>query len=265
MTASTTNVEPLLGQVLAGKYRVERVLGRGGMGCVLEATHVHLQQRVALKFMLAAHATAPNLVQRFLREARAAARLRGEHVARVVDVGRLEDGAPYIVMEFLDGSDLRKVLKSGPLSIGDALTYMMQACEGVAEAHAAGVVHRDLKPHNLFITQTPQGRPCLKVLDFGLAKLQNDDPARVEEGLTEASSVLGSPRYMAPEQLRASGNIDARTDVWALGVSLYQCLTGHTPFETPMGSWRSPRSSSPPHRRRWTRIGRTSPPSSPRS
>jgi serine/threonine protein kinase len=215
-----------LGEILAGKYRVDRVLGAGGMGVVVAATHVDLREPRALKFMRATALSDEEAVERFLREARASSRLKGEHVARVYDVGRLDDGAPYMVMEFLSGDDLREVLKQrGQLPVGEAMLYVMQACEALAEAHAQGIVHRDLKPANLFLTRRADGSPCVKVLDFGISKILGDGLS-----VTKSYAILGSPHYMSPEQMRSSRDVDARTDVWSLGVIAYQLLSGGLPF-----------------------------------
>lgn len=211
---------------MAGKYRVERVLGAGGMGVVVSALHLELDQRVAVKFLLA-HIASPEAVARFVREARAAVKIRSEHVARVIDVGRLEDGAPYMVMEYLEGRDLAAQLGHGPLSIEDAVDYVIQAADAMAEAHAEGIVHRDLKPANLFLTRRSDGGPVIKVLDFGISKLQTPD---TEMSLTRTSAVMGSPVYMSPEQARAVHSVDARTDIWSLGIILFELLTGRTPF-----------------------------------
>src|SRR5579883_2351203 len=159
-----------VGEVIAKKYRVERILGQGGMGVVVAATHIKLRQRVALKFLLPELAANAEAVSRFAREARAAASIRGEHVARILDVEELEDGTPYMVMEYLDGQDLAGAIASGPLSVDVAVGYVLQACEAISEAHCAGIVHRDLKPANLFITRRPDGTPLVKVLDFGISK-----------------------------------------------------------------------------------------------
>jgi serine/threonine-protein kinase len=217
------------GDLLAGKYRVERVLGFGGMGIVVAARHEQLDQRVAIKFVRDEALGNEEAVARFLREARAAVKLKSEHAAKVLDVGTLDSGAPYMVMEFLEGSDLAAVLGDrGPLTVEVAAEYVLQACEAVAEAHAAGIVHRDLKPHNLFLARTVGGASRVKVLDFGVSKSLAQSGAGA---LTRTHSMLGSPLYMSPEQMRSSRDVDARSDVWAFGVVLFELLTRRWPFE----------------------------------
>jgi serine/threonine-protein kinase len=213
--------------VAGGKYRVDRIIGRGGMGVVVGATHLRLQQPVALKFLLAELAEKSGVVERFVREARASAQLRGEHVCRVSDVETAENGVPYIVMELLEGRDLASLVDArGPLPVPLVADYVLQACAGVAEAHALGIIHRDLKPGNLFLTARPDGTPLIKVLDFGIAKAQRDQAA----SLTHTSAVLGSPSYMSPEQLKSPRNADVRSDIWSIGVILYELTSGHVPF-----------------------------------
>jgi len=226
---SEENLAPVrAGDVLARKYRVERVLGVGGMGVVVAATHLQLSQRVALKFLLPAALANPGVVARFAREARAAAQIRSEHVARVLDVAELESGLPYMVMEYLEGRDLAQELEArGPLPVEEAVGHVLQACEAIAEAHAVGIVHRDLKPANLFLTRRADGSPTIKVLDFGISK----SPIGPEGDLTRTQGVMGSPYYMSPEQMTSSRDVDARTDIWALGVILYELLTGRCPFQ----------------------------------
>jgi eukaryotic-like serine/threonine-protein kinase len=217
------------GQLLAGKYRVERVLGQGGMGVVVAAHHVVLEQVVAIKFLLPEALHSAEAVQRFEREARAAVKIQSEHVARVTDVGRLENGAPYMVMELLRGRDLEVLLReAGPLPLADVADYVLQAGEAIAEAHGLGIVHRDLKPSNLFLTQRADGSSCIKVLDFGISKLTV--PGSDGHGLTKTEAVMGSPFYMSPEQLMSARDVDMRTDIWALGVICFQLLTGKLPF-----------------------------------
>ncbi|HLK41298.1 MAG TPA: serine/threonine-protein kinase [Polyangiaceae bacterium] len=215
------------GEVLAGKYRVDRVLGVGGMGVVVAATHLQLDQRVALKFMLPEALRHPSLIERFAREARAAVRLKSDHVARVLDVGTLESGSPFMVMEFLEGGDLAALVQThGPMPIEVAVDCVLQACDAVAEAHALGIVHRDLKPRNLFMTRRNDGRALVKVLDFGIAK----HAGGADLSLTRTTEIIGSPNYMSPEQLKSARTVDERTDIWALGVILYELLTGEVPF-----------------------------------
>ncbi|MDF2692691.1 MAG: Serine/threonine protein kinase PrkC, regulator of stationary phase [Labilithrix sp.] len=219
------------GEVLAGKYRVERMLGEGGHGVVVAAQHLALGERVAIKLLRAEVSEDAETVERFLREARAAVRIKGEHVTRVLDVGSLENGTPYMVMEYLEGSDLSNLVETkGWLPVSVAVDYVLQSCEALAEAHALGIVHRDIKPSNLFLTSRPDGTACIKVLDFGISKSMPaaDGPAA---DLTSTQSVLGSPQYMAPEQMRSSKRVDGRTDIWALGTTLHELLTGRAPFE----------------------------------
>src|SRR5580704_356304 len=218
------------GDVLAGKYRVERVLGEGAMGVVVAAMHVHLGERVALKFLKQELASNQEVVARFLREAQSAVRIKGEHIARVSDVGTLDTGAPYMVMEYLTGSDLGVLLEQrGKLDVAQAVDSVIQACDALAEAHSLGIVHRDLKPSNLFLTKRPDGSALVKVLDFGVAKLLNNDPSKPQ--LTANGAVIGSPVYMSPEQLLGKKTVDARSDVWQLGVILHELLTGECPFD----------------------------------
>ena len=213
--------------MLGGKFRVERVLGQGGMGVVVAATHLQLDERVALKFLLPTALARPDVVARFAREARAAAKIKSEHIARVTDVGTLPDGSPYMVMEYLEGQDLGSVLRrQGTLSLQKAVEYVLQACEALAEAHALGIVHRDLKPANLFLARERDGTETVKVLDFGISKVADASEAY----LTSTTTVLGSPVYMSPEQMLTSSQVDARTDIWSLGVVLHELLTGKLPF-----------------------------------
>jgi hypothetical protein len=219
------------GQILAGKYRIERVLGQGGMGMVVAAHHIHLDEKVAIKFLLPDAVTSAEIVGRFVREARAAVRIKSEHVARVSDVGTLEGGEPYMVMEYLEGSDLAAwVEQRGALPVEQAVEFVLQASEAIAEAHALGIVHRDLKPANLFVVRRADGLLSIKVLDFGISKVSALSGSGVDANMTRTSAVLGSPLYMPPEQMVASRNVDARSDIWALGVILYELLAGTAPF-----------------------------------
>jgi serine/threonine-protein kinase len=220
------------GAIVAGKYRVDRVVGLGGMGQVVAATHVDLGQEVAIKILLSDRANDAEAVERFLREAHAAVRLKSTHVARVFDVGTTAEGLPYIVMELLDGLDLCSVLeRDGHVPVADAVDFILQACDAVAEAHARGIVHRDLKPENLFLTTRRDGSPCIKVLDFGISKVGGAQAMRKgRRALTQDDVVMGSPAYMSPEQVKSSKKADARSDIWSLGVTLYEMLTGREPF-----------------------------------
>jgi serine/threonine-protein kinase len=224
--------EPREGDVLAGKFRIERVLGVGGMGMVVSAMHLHLDERVAIKFLLPEALGNAEAVARFGREARAAVKIRSEHVARVTDVGALDSGAPYMVMELLRGQDLSELLRDhGALPIALAVQYVLQACEALAEAHAIGIVHRDLKPANLFLTSRADGSPCIKVLDFGISKVSVKSGSGSDMGMTRTQSIMGSPLYMSPEQMASARDVDQRADIWAVGTVLYELVTGRVPFE----------------------------------
>ena len=222
------NVALVPGQVLANKYRVERIIGQGGFGVVVAAHHLQLDERVAIKVLLPEIASRPDAVARFLREGRATIKIRSEHVVRVLDVGTLESGAPFLVMEYLEGQDLAALLaRRGPLAPWLAVDHVLQACEALAEAHALGIVHRDLKPANLFLTQRRDGTTSIKVLDFGISKVTRPG----EQGMTSSGVLVGSPRYMSPEQMRSARQVDARTDIWSLGVITYELVCGRAPFD----------------------------------
>jgi len=230
--AKTPPFEPKAGLLVAGKYRIERVIGEGGMGIVVAATHEGLDQKVAIKFLAPEAIRNPEVVERFMREAKVAAKVKSEHVARVSDVGRVDGSTPFIVMEYLEGADLAGMIDSQkPLPIDEVCEIGLQACEALAEVHSAGIVHRDLKPSNLFITRRADGSPCLKLLDFGISKFTTspgDDGA--DPALTATATVMGSPSYMSPEQLKSTKEVDARTDVWSLGAVLYEALTAKPAF-----------------------------------
>jgi len=216
---------PEPGELLDGKYRIERVLGVGGMGVVVEATHLHLGEQVAIKFLTGEAAKDEERVARFTREAWAAAKIKSDHVARVSDVARSDDFV-YLVMEFLEGGDLEGAHKGGPMPVQQAVDYLLQACEALAEAHKLGIVHRDLKPGNLFVTHRADGSPWIKVLDFGISKFTGG-----ADSMTKTSTLMGSPLYMAPEQLTSAKHVDGRADIWALGVILFELITATSPFD----------------------------------
>ena len=221
----------VLGEIIADKYQVEGVIGEGGMGLVVSAWHLGLRQRVAIKLLLSDGGHIEDAaLERFQREARAAARIRSEHVCRVLDVGMLAAGTPYLVMEYLEGCDLADELsRRGRLPAGEAIGYVLEACEALAEAHVAGIIHRDLKPANLFLAHRSNGTRCLKLLDFGVSKSMAGG-SLAQLSLTKTSSIVGSPIYMSPEQLNSAKDVDARTDIWALGALTYELITGRPPF-----------------------------------
>ncbi len=242
-------VEVSEGQVLLGKFRVERVLGVGGMGAVVAAHHLQLDTRVAIKFLLPSTLCNAEAVSRFSREARAAARITSEHVARVFDVGTLDSGAPYMVMEYLNGFDLGTWLeRKGPLGSEDAVEFVLQACEAIAEAHALGIVHRDLKPSNLFCIRGADQRRVIKVLDFGISRIASLGLPPQDMRVTSDVLLMGTPLYMSPEQIAGSPAVDAQTDIWALGVILYELVTGKMPFsgETLPQVWAQITTQAPP-------------------
>jgi serine/threonine-protein kinase len=217
------------GTVLAGKFRVVSRLGEGGMGSVYEIEHQLTKHRRALKLLHKSMAAMPSVVERFLREASAAGRVGNPHIVETFDAGVLDTGEPYLVMEILRGEPLSARIAAGKMPILDVVDLIGQAAAGVAAAHHAGIVHRDLKPDNLFITEGADGRPFVKILDFGISKF---DPAKIDGlQLTQEGAALGTPYYMSPEQIRGEGSLDARADVYALGVILYECLAGVRPFE----------------------------------
>jgi len=218
------------GDVILDRYRIERPIGEGGMGVLFAARHLALHEDVALKFV--SFATSKNEVatERLFREARVTAKLKSDHVVRVIDVGIAPPGVPFIAMELLEGEDLRARLQDGErLPVRKALEYVICACEPLAEAHALGVVHRDVKPSNIFLARRADGREVVKLLDFGVSKISRPLEAPLSE-LTGTDMVIGSPRYMSPEQLGAAGDVDGRSDVWSLAAVLYECLAGHPPF-----------------------------------
>lgn len=220
------------GSIVADKYEIEHILGQGGIGVVVVAKHLALNKRVAIKYLKPKALSNESIVQRFVREARLTAQITSEHTVRVHDVGTLLDGGPYMVMEYLVGEDLGQVLRTGSLPIERAVDYILQACDALAEAHSLRIVHRDIKPENLFLAQRATHVPILKVIDFGISKAAigaAEDGKWARE--TAVGERFGTPLYMSPEQLRATGSVDHRTDIWSLGVVLHELLVGSAPFE----------------------------------
>ncbi|WP_394822995.1 serine/threonine-protein kinase [Pendulispora albinea] len=224
MTAAVQSFEP--GTILLGRYRVEKIVGRGGMGVVLAAWDTELLHHVAIKVLVGLAFADSEPVERFMREARITVKLTSDHVVRVINAGTLESGAPYIVMDLLEGHDLGGT--HHPLAPAVAVDYVLQAIDAVAEAHAQGIIHRDLKPSNLFLATRTGASPIIKVLDFGISKAS---PLEGDPSLTGTTSIMGSPRYMSPEQFRSAKLVDERTDVWALGAIAYHLMSGAPPFE----------------------------------
>jgi serine/threonine-protein kinase len=227
-------IEQGKGSVLAGRYRLEYLLGEGGMGTVWAATHLITHKRVAVKLLRGEVASDPDTLRRFVREARAASAVRHPNVVEIHDILTLDDGSPAMIMDLLEGETLAQCLeRSGPLQLPDLASIMAPVLSAVGSAHAVGIVHRDLKPDNIFLARLGDGRVEPKVLDFGIAKLmplgEKMDAASV--GLTRTGAVLGTPFYMAPEQAFGEKDVDARVDVWALGVILYECSSGQRPID----------------------------------
>lgn len=226
--SGASRVPALVGQVIDGRYRVDAVLARGGMGAVLRGTHVILNQPVAIKVMLDGTMRDPSLRDRFLREARILAQVRSPSIASIFDAGLLPDGTLYLVMELLEGEDLERTLRAGPMSLAAATKVVSEVCEGLAEAHEKGIVHRDLKPANIFLVEKANGETVAKIIDFGISKQLGDTSES-----TGLGNLVGSPSYMAPEQIKASRDVDRRADIWSLGVILFRLVLGKLPFEGP--------------------------------
>jgi serine/threonine-protein kinase len=226
----TSTQEFAPGNVIGGKYLVEHVIGEGGLGVVLKAKHVQLDQPVAIKHLKPFAAARADVVERFLREARLAAKIKNEHAVKVHDVDAVESGIPYMVMELLEGRDLEQIVMEAPLPVDVAIDYVLQAIEALAEAHAVGIVHRDLKPGNLFVASLPGSTSIVKVVDFGISKMMDRSS---QDRVTQVEERIGTPVFMSPEQLQAAADVDARSDIWSLGVVLYELVTGKLPFDGP--------------------------------
>jgi eukaryotic-like serine/threonine-protein kinase len=227
VTQPNTAVSTRVGRTEGGKYKLVRLLGEGGMGAVYEAQHMVVGRRFAIKFLHPDLAGNDEIVARFQREAQAAGGLENENIAAVVDAGTADDGAPYLVMEYLEGEDLAHLLfRTGPLPVPRAAYVMIQACRGLVAAHGRKIVHRDLKPENLFVCKRNDGSDLVKVLDFGIAKLHGGSSGT---GLTHTGATMGTPFYMSLEQARGAKEVDHRTDIYALGVILYEILSGTKP------------------------------------
>ncbi len=219
--------DPLIGETLGGLYRVERFIGQGGMGRVYEATHAHLGRAYAVKVLGESRADKPEAIERFLREAKAANRIEHEHIVKVVNFDKHEEHGVFLVMELLDGENLAARLERGPVPVAEAIELATQTGDALEAAHEAGIVHRDLKPENIFVTQK-KGRDFVKVLDFGISKIKS--PEHTDVKLTGTDQIVGTPLYISPELARGMSSIDHRTDIYALGVIVYEMLTGTPPF-----------------------------------
>jgi eukaryotic-like serine/threonine-protein kinase len=224
--------DPLIGTVLADRYRVDRLIGEGAMGRVYLAEHVLMRKRVALKVLHRELTTVPEFVQRFEREARAAAQIEHPHVAAATDFGKLADGSVFLILEFVQGLALSELVDKGPIDVGRVLTIALQVSEAVEAAHQRGIVHRDLKPDNLLLVESEDKGDFIKVLDFGIAKVPTEANEEVGKPLTQVGMVYGTPEYMAPEQALGQ-DVDGRADLYAIGVIMFEMLTGRRPYKGP--------------------------------
>ncbi len=231
-SSSEADSIPKVGDLIGGKFRVTEALGQGGMGVVFAGEHLDLRQDVAIKVLRPSLAKEPDALARFLREARAAASIKSRHAVRIYDVGTTDDGVPFMIMERLHGVGVDSLLeREGALPVEWAVQIIVEAADAIAEANGLGIIHRDVKPSNLFLAKDSAGGPLIKVLDFGISKRVTVDDGRESASLTAPQTLLGSPQYMSPEQLRDPRSVDERSDVWGLGVTLYELLTGRVPFE----------------------------------
>ncbi len=230
MSRTETELPCAVGDVIDGRYRIDAIRASGGMGHVFQATHLLLARPVAFKVISTKMMKLPGVAARFVREARLATQLESPHIVKVFDVAVLPGGVPYLVMEWLEGRDLAQILaRFGPLPVETAIDYILQACEALAEVHARGIVHRDLKPSNLFVTRGRDGLPNVKLIDFGVSKVELSGTSATSR-ITQVGTALGSPSYMSPEQMSGAEDADLRTDVWGLGVVLFELLTQALPF-----------------------------------
>ena len=225
-------IDPLIGQLVGGRYTLLRRVGKGGMGVVYEADHTNLGKRVAVKLLLDKYTDDPEVVARFQREARTASSIGDQHIVEVTDAGMHDDGRSFIVMELLEGQNLAETLEAcGPMPAVRAVEIVRQVLRGLGAAHAKGIVHRDMKPENVFLTTRGGSADFAKIMDFGISKFLMSTESKVR--LTATGAVIGTPVYMAPEQALALGEVDARVDLYAVGVMLYELLAGHPPFQAP--------------------------------
>src|SRR5271170_314165 len=238
------------GAVIRGKYKIIQKIGEGGMGAVYKALHVKFNEICALKIVLPFHLQDPTFIQRFNAEAMLMRKLDHPHALRINDVDETEDGRPFFVMEFVEGEGLDALLARGPLSATRAIGITIQACEALAAAHRLGVIHRDIKPANLMLARTADGSDCVKVLDFGIAKVKAGSPLRDGASLTQTGALVGTPAYMSPEQCQGvhGDQLTESSDLYSLGVVLYQMLTGSVPFkaDTAVGMLMAHLQQSPP-------------------
>ena len=230
LSPESLETDPLIGSIVAERYRIERLLGSGGMGAVYRAEHVHMRKTVALKVLHKELAGVNEIVARFEREAIAAGRVEHPNVAPATDFGKLDDGSFYLVLEYVDGKSLRELIEAGPLAWERAVAIAKQVVSALIAAHAAGIVHRDLKPDNVMLVELPDGSERVKVLDFGIARVTLSDAKPDATHLTKVGAVMGTVAYMSPEQALGE-DVDERTDLYALGVIVHEMISGRVPFD----------------------------------
>lgn len=233
MSAAAAESERQIGSIVAGKYRLMRVLGRGGMGVVYEAEHTMTRRRVAIKILHAHHReSSSDAAKRFINEAQASGRVSHPNVVEVLDAGEDTDGSLYLVLELLNGHDLATQLaRKRRLEVAETVTIIAQVLQALVVAHQQGIIHRDIKPENIFLTRSVTGDVHVKILDFGISKAIGPDGNGPALSVTQTNTTVGTPHYMSPEQARGERGIDPRADLWAVGVVMYECLAGHVPFD----------------------------------